>query len=292
MNRSPVLIALVVLAAAAIITLLSSMFTVGQAERALVLQLGKPQRVIEDPGLYFKIPFVQSVIHYDKRVLNIDVPPQEANTADQKKIVVDVYAKYQIVDPLKFYQSVRTEDGLASQLSNLISRSLLNTLADVQMLRVLTAERADLMRKITADVEAGTQGYGINVVDVRMKRVDLPTANSEAVFDRMESQRQQEAAGIRASGQKDAQALRAEGDKQKVIIVADANRQAQILRGEGDAEATRIYNDAYGRDAGFFDLYRSLQAMEIGLSGDTTTYVGPPAGDFFRYFGDSPVTAP
>lgn len=290
MNRSHLLIGVIVAAVVGAITLFSSMFTVNQAEQALVLQFGSLQREIREPGLYFKIPFLQSVVHYDKRVLNISVPSQEASDIDQKRIIVDIYAKYKIVDPLRFYQAVGTEDVLAERLTKLISDSLTGILAGVEMARVMSSERDDLMQRITAEVVAGTTTWGVEIIDVRMKHVDLPQVNSDAVFARMTSQRQQEAAGIRASGQRDAQALRAEADKEKVIIVADAHRQAEILRGEGDAEATRIYNDAYGRDPEFFDLYRSLQAMEIGLSGETTTYVGPPSGDFFRYFGEQPGT--
>ncbi len=292
MNKSQLLFGVIVAGVIAVITLFSSLFTVNQVEQALVLQFGQLQREIREPGLYIKIPFLQSVVHYDKRVLNINVAQQEALDLDQKKIVVDMYGKFRIVDPLRFYQSIRTEEALTSQLSNIMRESLLGILASVEMSRVMTAERADLMRQITAEVAQRTRQYGIDVIDVRMKRVDLPTENSKAVFDRMRTQRQQEAAGIRASGQRDAQALRAEADKQQVIIVANAHREAEILRGEGDAEATRIYNDAYGRDPEFFDLYRSLQAMEIGLSGDTTTYVGPPAGDFFRFFGELPPPTP
>jgi membrane protease subunit HflC len=291
MNRSHLLGGIIAALIVAAITLFSSVFTVNQAEQALVLQFGQLQREIREPGLYFKIPFLQSVVHYDKRVLNINVAQQEALDIDQKKIVVDMYGKYRIVDPLRFYQSIRTEEALTSQLSNIMRESLLGILAGVEMSRVMTAERADLMRQITAEVAERTRQYGIDVIDVRMKRVDLPTENSEAVFNRMRTQRQQEAAGIRASGQRDAQALRAEADKQQVIIVANAHREAEILRGQGDAEATRIYNDAYGRDPAFFDLYRSLQAMEFGLTGDRTTYVGPPSGDFFRYFGEPPAPA-
>lgn len=290
MNRSHLLIGVIVAAVVGAITLFSSMFTVNQAEQALVLQFGSLQREIREPGLYFKIPFLQSVVHYDKRVLNISVPSQEASDIDQKRIIVDIYAKYKIVDPLRFYQAVGTEEVLAERLTKLISDSLTGILAGVEMARVMSSERDDLMQRITAEVVAGTTTWGVEIIDVRMKHVDLPQVNSDAVFARMTSQRQQEAAGIRASGQRDAQALRAEADKEKVIIVADAHRQAEILRGEGDAEATRIYNDAYGRDPEFFDLYRSLQAMEIGLSGETTTYVGPPSGDFFRYFGEQPGT--
>lgn len=290
MNRSHLFIGVIVAAVVGAITLFSSMFTVNQAEQALVLQFGSLQREIREPGLYFKIPFLQSVAIYDKRVLNVNVAQLEATDIDQKKIVVDMYGKYRIVDPLRFYQTVRSEANMEDQLSNLMRETLLGILAGVEMGRVMTAERADLMEQITTEVARTTQQYGIDVIDVRMKRVDLPQVNSEAVFARMSSQRQQEAAGIRASGQRDAQALRAEADKQQVIIVANANKESEILRGEGDAEATRIYNDAFGRDPEFFDLYRSLQAMETGLSGETTTYVGPPSGDFFRYFGEQPGT--
>jgi membrane protease subunit HflC len=284
-NR-PIVIGLLIAAAIVAITALSSMFVVNQREQALVVQFGEPKRVIEEPGLNFKIPFIQKVFYFDKRVLNFDAAAQEAPTLDQKQVVVESYAKYRIVDALIFFQRVRDETGAAQRLGPIINSTLREQLVEIPMSLILTAQRADFMRDITAQVNLAGKEFGIEVLDVRMKRVDLPPENSEAIFKRMQTQRQQEAARFRAEGQRDAQAMRAEADKQQVVIISDARRQSEILRGEGDTEATRIYNDAYGQDAAFFDFYRSMQALTEGLTGDTTTYVGPPTGDFFRYFGD------
>jgi membrane protease subunit HflC len=277
--------AILVVGIAVIVLLLQAVFTVHQSERALVLQLGAPVRVVNDPGLDFKIPFIQNVESVSKRVLNAEASQEELLTQDQKRVVVDYFARYKIVDPLLFYQSVRSTDLLEQRLKPIITSQLRRVLGGVQLARILTKERAGMMREITVAVDAEVKRFGITVIDVRMKRVDLPKENSEAIFNRMRTQRQQEAALIRAEGNRAAQALRAEGQKQQVIIVANARKQSEILRGEGDAKATAIYNQAYGQDPEFFNFYRSMQALTLGLGGDNTTYVGPPTGDFFRYFG-------
>jgi membrane protease subunit HflC len=307
--------AILIVVIVGIIVLLQSVFTVHQSERALVLRLGEPVRKIDDAGLQFKIPFVENVVTLSKRVLKVEGSQQELLTTDQKRVVVDYFARYRIVNPLLFYQSVRSEDSLEQRLQPIIASQMRRVLGKVEMSRILTKERADLMREITLAVNAEaknfgekrtvlvgvrnqatgkfdmhevgqeSQGFGIEVLDVRMKRVDLPTQNSEAIFNRMKSQRQQAAALIRAEGDREALTKKAEADKQKVVIVAGAQRQSQILQGEGDGKATTIYNDAYGRDAKFFDFYRSMQALATSLGGDSTTYVGPASGDFFRYFG-------
>ncbi|MGH6928077.1 MAG: protease modulator HflC [Dongiaceae bacterium] len=286
--------AILVVAIAGIVLLLQAVFTVHQSERALVLQLGKPIRVVDDPGLNFKIPFIQNVEPISKRVLRAEASQEELLTQDQKRVVVDYFARYKIIDPLLFYQSVRTTEMLEQRLKPIIQSQLRRVLGGVQLARILTKERADMMREITVAVDTEIKRFGITVLDVRMKRVDLPKENSEAIFNRMRSQRQQEAALIRAEGDRIARALRAEGAKKHVVIRADARRQAEILRGEGDAKATETYNQAYGQDPEFFNFYRSMQALSLGLGGDTTTYVGPPSGDFFRFFGlqDDAMTRP
>ncbi|MEX2199801.1 MAG: protease modulator HflC [Dongiaceae bacterium] len=285
MNRT-VVIALAVAAITILVVGLSSTFTVYQWQHALVLQFGDPKRAIDEPGLHFKLPFVQNVVYFEKRVLNLDALPEEVPTADQKQVVVEAYAKYRIIDPLRFYQSVQSEEFLLDRLGPIINAQLREALGEVEMAQILTDQRASFMRDITNAVNIAGGSFGIEVLDVRMKRVDLPEENSQAIFRRMQTQREQEARRFRAEGQRDAQTIRAEADKRHVVIIADARRQSEILRGEGDAGATRIYNDAYGQDVEFFDFYRSMQALERGLSGDTTTYVGPPEGDFFRFFGD------
>lgn len=278
-------VAILVVAIVGLVLALNSYFTVHQTERKLVLQLGKPVRVVNDPGLNFKIPFVQDVEPVSKLVLSAEGSQEELLTQDQKRVVVDYFARYQIKDPLLFFQAVRTTELLEQRLKPIITSQLRRVLGGVQLARILTRERAQMMREITDAVDDEAARFGITVLDVRMKRVDLPPENSEAIFNRMRTQRQQEAALIRAEGDRIARTLRAEGQKQQVVILADARRQAEILRGEGDAKATAIYNQAYSQDPRFFDFYRSMQALGLGLSGDTTTYVGPAIGEFFRYFG-------
>ncbi len=292
---------LVVLAIIVVVIGSQSVFTVHQSEQALVLQLGRADRIITEPGLHFKIPlFIERIEKVSKRVLNIEAPAdqlqKEIVTSDQKRVVVDYFARYRVVDPLLFYQSVRSElgleRGLEQRVQPIIASQLRRVLGEVEMSRILTAERAALMQSITESVAAQSTGFGIEVLDVRMKRVDLPPENSEAIYQRMQTQRKQEAAGIRAEGDREAQTLRAEADKRRVIIVADARRQAEIERGLGDAGATKIYNDAYNRDPAFFDFFRSMQALETSLPNDTTTYVGPPEGELFRYFGAENAPSP
>lgn len=280
-NSAAILISVIVL----LFVVLGAMFTVHQAEQALVLRWGKPVRVIDSPGLSFKVPMVETVEYFSKKVLSVEGSQQELLTIDQKRIVVDYFGRYRILDPLLFFQSVRNEQTLDQRLQPIIAKEIRGVLGNVPMSKILTKERADLMRQITTAVDAGAKGFGIQVLDVRMRRVDLPQQNSEAIFGRMKTQRQQEAALTRAEGNKERQTKQAEADKQKVVIVANARKQAEILRGDGDAQATAIYNDAYGRDPAFFDFFRSMQALTNGLTGDTTTYVGPASGEFFRYFG-------
>ena len=290
------LIAAIVIVIAGFVLLSSSYYIVDPKEWTLVLQLGKPVRVAPDPGasdalvpgsgsgLFFKIPFVQNVVYLDKRVLNYDAQSEEVPTLDQNQVIVSAYARFQIVDPLLFYQTVNNEDGVVARLRPIISSNLRRALGDVPMATILTNHRAELMKQITQQVDSEARQLGIKVIDVRMKRVDLSPDNAEAIYKQMQTQRQQLAAGFRANGQAQAVALRADADKQQVIILANARQQSDILHGQGDAEATRIYAEAFGKDPAFFDFYRSLLAMTTALTGDTTTYVGPPDGDFFRYF--------
>jgi membrane protease subunit HflC len=285
MNRFPLVLGAVI-AALVLIVLLSSIFTVHQSQQALVIQFGDPLRREDRPGLHFKLPLIQEVVYFDKRVLDFDARPEEVPTLDQKQLVVDAFARFIIVDPLKFYQTVNNEQGIQSRLATIISSNLRRVLGEVQMSRVLTEERASLMRNIRESVNKEAAGFGVDVIDVRIRRVDLPEENSQAIFARMKTQREQEARRIRAEGGKEAQVVRAEADKQQRVIVAEARRQSEILRGEGDAESTKIYAEAYGRDTEFFDFWRSLQALSRGLPGNTTALVGSPQGAFFRYFQD------
>jgi membrane protease subunit HflC len=287
MNRFPLILGLV-FAIFALILLLSSVFTVQQSQQALVIQFGEPKRVVNEPGLHFKMPLVQEVVYFDKRVLDFDARQEEVPTLDQKQLVVDAFARFRIIDPLKFFQTVNNEQGIQSRLATIISSNLRRVLGEVQMSRVLTDERASLMLNIRDRVNKEAAGFGVDVIDVRIRRVDLPEENSQAIFARMKTQREQEARRIRAEGAKDAQVVRAEADKQQRVILAEAQRKSEILRGEGDAESTRIYAGAYGQDPEFFDFWRSMQAMTRALTGNTTALVGSPEGAFFRYFGEIP----
>ena len=290
MNRSSLII--LGLVVVIFITGISAAFTVRETEQVLVMRFGEPQREITEPGLHFKVPFVDTARFFDKRVLDYDADQQEIPTADQKQLVVNAFARYRITDPLRFFQTVGTERGIEQRFNSLINASLREVIGEVNLSVVLTSERARLMEDFTRIVAREAATFGIEVVDVRIKRIDLPEDNSEAIFQRMTTQRQQEARLARAEGDKEAQRIRAEGDKRQRVIVSEATREAEILRGKGDAEAQGLYNNAYGQDVAFFDFWRSMQAMEKGLGGDTTTFVGAPNSDFFRYFQNETGAAP
>lgn len=276
---------LIVLGLILIITSLS-VFTVRENQQVLVLRFGEPNRVITDPGLKIKIPFMDTTETFEKRLLGFDGDSQEIPTIDQKQLIVDSYAKYRITDALRFFQTVGSDFGMQARLPNIVNSALRQVLGDVPLSQVLTAERQNLMALATQVANSNAQEFGIEIVDVRMKRVDLPEDNSEAVFRRMQTQREQEARKFRAEGDKESRTITADADRQQRVIVAEARKDAEILRGEGDAQAQAIYNEAYSRDQEFFDFWRSMQAMERGLTSQTTTYVGPPNGDFFRFFSD------
>ena len=266
------------------ITAFSSLFVIRENEQALILQFGNPQKQVDNAGLNFKTPFIQDVIYFDKRILDYDASAAEIPTLDQKQLVVDAFARYKIIDPLKFYQTVATESIAESQLNNIINSNLRDSFGKQLFTKLMTETRARLMAEISKKVDTAMRSLGIEVIDVRIKRVDLPEENSQAIFRRMQTQREQEARRIRAEGDRKAREIRADADKQQRVIVAEAKKTSEILRGEGDAVATKLYNDAFGRDRDFFDFYRSLQAMRTGLTGDSTSYVGPPKGEFYRFF--------
>lgn len=277
-------IALLVLAGVVLIISYFTLFTVRETENAIVLQFGNPQQIITEPGLKYKIPFVQNVVYFDQRVLGYDANKREIPTDDQKQVVVDAFARYKIVDPLQFFITVGNQTFLQQRLDSVVDKGLRDVLGAVTLEVVMTPERARLMEDVTRRVASESKKFGIEVVDVRIKRIDLPEENSQAIFRRMQTQREQEARKFRAEGDKESRRIRAEADKQQRVIVAEARKKAEILRGTGDAEAQAIYNDAYGKDEAFFDFWRSMQALRKGLGEKSTTYVGPPKGDFFRYF--------
>jgi membrane protease subunit HflC len=277
-------IAAVVAGFAAILFYFSA-FTVDLMHSAIVLRFGEPRRVLKEPGLYVRWPLIEGVVLLDNRVLNFVSPPQEFVLGDQKRVVISSFVRYQIVDPLTFYRVAKTTTNAESSIRSVLQSTLQQRLGDTPMATILSTKRAQLMADVSKELtDRAAEPFGIRVLDVRFKAVDLPPQNSEAVYSQMRSQRAQEAAGIRADGGRRAVEVKAEADKERVVQLAEARRQAAVLRGEGEAEATRIYNEAFGKDPAFFDFYRSLQAMRDGLTGDNTTFVGAPTGDFFRFF--------
>ena len=283
MKKPFAIIAGIVVAILAILAA-SSLFTVHQAEQALVLQFGEPRRVIQKPGLNFKIPFVQDVRYLDYRLLEFDAPAEEMILSDQKRLVVDAFTLYRIVDPLLFYQSVGTEAVVRTRLGSIVNAATRRTLGSVPLSTVVSKERANIMEEIRDTVNVEAQPLGINVVDVRMKRADLPEENSQAIFRRMQTEREREAKEFRAQGAEVGQRIRSRADKEKTILLAEARKNAQILRGEGDGEAVQIFAEAFGKDIDFFAFYRSMQAYRESLSSDDTTMVLSPENDFFRFF--------
>jgi membrane protease subunit HflC len=271
----------------------SCIFTVRQTEQVLVVRLGEPVRVVTDPGLHFKAPFVDSVISIDKRILDLENPAQEIIAFDQRRLVVDAFARYRIKNALRFYQSVGSIQAANIQLTTLLNASLRRVLGEVSFIQVVRDEREALMNKIRDQLDKEAGGYGIQVVDVRIRRADLPDKNSEAVYQRMQTERQREAAEFRAQGGQKAQEIRSKADREATVIVADANSKAEQIRGEGDGERNRLFAEAYNKDPNFFAFYRSMTAYENGLKGNDTRFLLKPDSDFFRYFG-SPAgnTAP
>jgi membrane protease subunit HflC len=294
--------ALAVLLLLAVIVGYSTFFTVYQTRQALVVRLGQPVRVITDPGLNAKIPFIDSVIYIDKRILNIESPAQEVIASSQDKtvagvaqagerLVVDAFARYRITDPLKFYQTVGP-DGASSQLAILLNSALRRVLGAATLADAVRNKREDLMAQMRDQLDRDAQPFGIHVVDVRIRRVDLPEQNSQAVYQRMQTERQREAAEFRAQGSQRSQEIRAKADRDVTVLVAEANSQSEQVRGQGDAERNRIFADAYGQDPDFFVFYRSMQAYERSLQHTDTHLVLRPDSDFFRYFGDPMGKAP
>jgi membrane protease subunit HflC len=283
--------ALWVAAVVAVVAVWSSFFIVTQGEQALVLRFGAvayPDHPVFEPGLHVKLPFIEDVVRYDARVLDVDPPAEQMILADQKRIEVDTFTRFRIVDPLLFYQAVRTEDAAKSRLREIVNNSTRHVLGNVPLPTVLSAEREKLMHGIQLQVADVARSLGVEVVDVRIRRADLPPETSQAIFNRMVSERQREAAEARAEGSQGAQEIRAGADRERTVILAEAQRKAQILRGQGEADANRVYAEAFAADPQFFAFYRSLQAYKQSLSNENTTYLLSPDSDFFKYFSHPP----
>jgi len=272
------------IAAALFILLSSSLFVVTQGEVALVLRFG-PEDPVKQAGLHIKLPLIDDVVRFDARLLDVDPPAEQVILADQKRIVVDSYTRFRIRDPLQFYQAVRTEEVARARLREIVNNANRRVLGSAMLPSVLSPEREQIMKEIQKQANEAAKPLGIDVVDVRIRRADLPPETSQAIFKRMESERQREAAEARAQGQERAFEIRAGADRERVVISAEAQRQSQILRGQGENEAAKIYADAFQADPQFYGFYRSLQAYRMSLSDSNTTFVLTPDSEFFKYFG-------
>ena len=283
-------ISLVVLGLLGLIAYLS-IFTVFEIKNAIVLQFGDPKRVIMEPGLNFKIPFVQNVVFIDNRILDIDAPPAEVIASDQKRLIVDAYVKFKIIDVLDFYKTLGNENVARSRISAIVNSRIRSVLGERPLAAVLSEDRANLMKEITALVETEVNAFGISIVDVRIKRADLPEANSEAIFRRMQTEREREAKEFRAQGAEIAQRIRSTADKDVTIIKSQAEKKANIIRGEGDGEANRVFAEAFNTDPEFFAFFRAMQAYAEGLQNSDTTMILSPDSEFFKYFANPDASA-
>jgi len=283
MNIGKIITGIIVAIAA---TAFFSIFIVKEVNQAIVLQFGDPKRIISKPGLNFKIPFIQNVVFLDKRILNLDTPPEEVIASDQKRLIVDAFARFQIVDPLKFYISVGNERVARSRLSTIINSRIRNVLGKQRLQTLLSEDRTKQMSLIQEGVNKEAEKFGIKIVDVRIKRADLPQANSEAIYRRMQTEREREAREFRAKGAEMAITITSTADKEVTVILAEAEKQSEIMKGEGDGQRNKIFADAFGRDPEFFAFYRAMQAYEKALIGGETSLILSPDSEFFKFFGN------
>ena len=266
-----------------------SLFTVKEINQAIVLQFGDPKKIITDAGLQVKIPFIQNVVFLDRRILSLDPPPAEVIASDQKRLIVDAYARFKIVDPLKFYISVGDERVARSRLATIINSRIRSVLGKQSLATLLSEERSGQMAIIQEGVNVEAEKFGITIIDVRIKRADLPQANSEAIYKRMQTEREREAKEFRARGAEMAVTITSTADRKVTVILANAQKQSEIMKGEGDGIRNKIFADAYGQDPDFFSFYRAMQAYEKALIGGDTTLILSPDSDFFKFFGNAGV---
>ncbi|MBV6632077.1 MAG: protease modulator HflC [Alphaproteobacteria bacterium] len=284
--NNKLLVTVGVIAAIAASVIYTAAFTVTEREQALVLQFGEHKRTIQDPGLHFKIPFIQNVVYYEDRILDLDPPVEPVLLADQKRLLIDTFARYRIEDPLTFFQAVTFEQNAQQRLNNFVNGALRSTLGNATLVDLLSEERVEMMTQIKDRVQDEARDLGIEIVDVRIRRADLPEETSEAIYQRMRSEREREAAEFRAQGEELSQQIRSRADREVTVIEAEAQRDAEITRGEGDQTAIRIYADAFDKDPEFYAFYRSLEAYRKALSDSSTTLLLSPDSDFFKFFGD------
>jgi len=266
-----------------------SLFTVKEINQAIVLQFGDPKKVIAEPGLQVKIPFIQNVVFIDRRILSLDPQPEEVIASDQKRLIVDAYARFKIVDPLKFYISVGDERVARSRLATIINSRLRSVLGTQSLATLLSEDRAKQMAIIQDGVNAEAEKFGIEIIDVRIKRADLPQANSEAIYKRMQTEREREAKEFRAKGAEMAVTITSTADKEVTVLLANAKKQSEIMKGEGDGQRNKIFAQAFGKDPEFFSFYRAMQAYEKALIGGDTSLILSPDSDFFKFFGNAGI---
>lgn len=284
---STVKLAIGVIAAVALFALANSFFVVQMTQHAIVLRFGEVVRQpIGTPGLYFKVPFIENVVTVDKRTLDLDLPVQTVLSTDRQNLDVDAFARYRITQPLRFFQTVRTVPNANSRLASFVNASMRNVIAGATLSQLIRTDRDRLMNRIQEEVNREAQTLGVDLVDLRLTRVDLPQVNQEAVFNRMQTERRQEAADLRATGNQQAVTIRARADREVVGILAEANRRSEEIRGAGDAERNKVFAEAFGKDPGFFSFYRSMQAYEQSMRQGDTRMILSPTSEFFRYFGD------
>jgi membrane protease subunit HflC len=265
--------------------LFQSLFIVQEINQAIVLQFGDPKKIISKAGLNFKLPFIQNVVFLDKRILNLDNAPQEVIASDQKRLIIDAITRFQITDPLKFYISVGNERVARSRLSTIINSRIRGVLGTQELATLLSTDRTKQMSIIQRDVNVEAKSFGIKIIDVRIKRADLPPANSDAIYKRMQTEREREAKEFRAEGAEIAQKIRSTADKDVTVLLANANKKSEIMKGEGDGLRNKIFADAFGKDPQFFSFYRAMQAYETALIGGQTSLVLSPDSEFFKFFG-------
>jgi len=266
-----------------------SFFTVKEINQAIVLQFGDPKRVIAEPGLQIKIPFIQNVVFLDRRILSLDPQPEEVIASDQKRLIVDAYARFKIVDPLKFYISVGNEMVARSRLATIINSRLRSVLGKHSLATLLSEDRTKQMAVIQDGVNTEAEKFGITIIDIRIKRADLPQANSEAIYKRMQTEREREAKQFRARGAEMAVTITSTADKEVTVLLANAKKQSEIMKGEGDGQRNKIFANAFGKDPEFFSFYRAMQAYEKALIGGDTSLILSPDSDFFKFFGNTGV---
>lgn len=290
MNRSIILLGVL---AAAIFTASSTLFTVQETQQVLITQFGEPKRVIQQPGLHAKLPFIQNVISFDRRLLDFDAPGEEVILGDQRRLIVDSFTRYRINDPLRFYQTVgATEAGIRARLNTIVTSSLRRVLGNEPLLAVLSSDRPRIMGEIRRQVNEEARQFGIAVEDVRIRRADLPGENTQAILSRMQSERERVAREARAEGAEVAQRVRAGAERERTVLIAEAQAQADILRGQGEQEAIRIFAEAFQRDPAFFQFWRTMQAYREAFTEGDTKMVLTPDSEFFRYFRESPNGLP